>query len=104
MSTELLETTKNKHYLWQGNVDKACECLGLLLFELEAQHHCFPAAAKLVRGVTEFIPPCATIRNSLPHIAALYAFFWMIIHQCSPFDGLRANGKSIRTHRKFRSC
>ena len=43
-----------KHYLWHGNVEKALECLGLLLFDLDGQSRRFPAAAKLTRGVTEF--------------------------------------------------
>jgi hypothetical protein len=42
-----------KHYLWHGNVDKALECLGLLLFDLEGHRRRFPVAAKLDRGVTE---------------------------------------------------
>ncbi len=43
-----------KHYLWHGNVDKALECLGLLLFDLDVQRRRFPVAAKLERSVTEF--------------------------------------------------
>jgi hypothetical protein len=50
--TKALERVK--HYLWHGNVNKALECLGLLLFDLEGQRRRFPVAAKLDRGVTEF--------------------------------------------------
>lgn len=42
-----------KHYLWHGNVEKALECLGLVVFDLDVQRRRFPAAAKLNRSVTE---------------------------------------------------
>jgi hypothetical protein len=42
-----------KQYLWHGNVDKALECLGLLLFDLEVQRRRFPVAAKLERGAVQ---------------------------------------------------
>jgi hypothetical protein len=43
-----------KHYLWHGNVDKALECLGLMLFDLDVHRRRFPSALKLERSVTEF--------------------------------------------------
>jgi hypothetical protein len=43
-----------KHYLWHGNVDKALECVGLVLFDLDVQRRRFPSAIKLERSLTEF--------------------------------------------------
>jgi len=61
-----------KHYLWHGNVDKALECLGLLLFDLEAQRHRFPVAAKLERGVTEFDTYIRNNQKFIPNFGERY--------------------------------
>jgi hypothetical protein len=61
-----------KHYLWHGNVDKALECLGLLLFNLEAQRHRFPVAAKLERGVTEFDTYIRNNQKFIPNFGERY--------------------------------
>ena len=61
-----------KHYLWHGNVDKALECLGLLLFDLEAQRRRFPVAAKLERGVTEFDTYIRNNRKFIPNFGERY--------------------------------
>ena len=61
-----------KHYLWHGNVDKALECLGLLLFDLEAQRRRFPTAAKLDRGVTEFDTYIRNNQKFIPNFGERY--------------------------------
>jgi hypothetical protein len=61
-----------KHYLWHGNVDKALECLGLLLFELDTQRRRFPAAAKLNRGVTEFDTYVRNNHKFIPNFGERY--------------------------------
>jgi hypothetical protein len=61
-----------KHYLWHGNVDKALECLGLLLFELEAQRRRFPITAKLERGVTEFDTYIRNNQKFIPNFGERY--------------------------------
>jgi hypothetical protein len=61
-----------KHYLWHGNVDTALECLGLLLFDLDAQRRRFPAAAKLDRGVTEFDTYIRNNRKFIPNFGERY--------------------------------
>jgi hypothetical protein len=38
----------------KGDFSFALECLGLMLFDPDVQRRCFPAAAKLIRGVTKF--------------------------------------------------
>ena len=58
--------------LWHGNVDKALECLGLLLFDLEAQRRRFPVAAKLDRGVTEFDPSIRNNQKFIPNFGERY--------------------------------
>lgn len=61
-----------KHYLWHGNVDKALECLGLLLFDLDVQRRRFPTAAKLVRGVTEFDTYIRNNQKFIPNFGERY--------------------------------
>jgi hypothetical protein len=61
-----------KHYLWHGNVEKALECLGLLLFDLEVQSWHLPAAAKLTRGVTEFDMYIRNNRKFIPNFGERY--------------------------------
>src|SRR5712691_6746833 len=61
-----------KHYLWHGNVDKALECLGLLLFDLEVQRRRFPVAAKLDRGVTEFDTYIRNNQKFIPNFGERY--------------------------------
>jgi len=61
-----------KHYLWHGNVDKALECVGLLLFDLDVQRCRFPVAAKLERGVTEFDTYIRNNQNFIPNFGERY--------------------------------
>ena len=61
-----------KHYLWHGNVDKALECLGLLLFALDTQHRRFPLVAKLERGVTEFDTYIRNNQKFIPNFGERY--------------------------------
>ena len=61
-----------KHYLWHGNVDKALECVGVLLFDLEAQRRRFPIVAKLERGVTEFDTYIRNNQKSIPNFGERY--------------------------------
>ena len=61
-----------KHYLWHGNVDKALECLGLLLFDLDVQRRRFPVAAKLERGVTEFDTYIRNNQKFIPNFGERY--------------------------------
>jgi hypothetical protein len=60
------------HYLWHGHVDKALECLGLLLFDLEAHRRRFPVAAKLERGVTEFDTYIRNNQKFIPNFGERY--------------------------------
>ncbi|MBI3302755.1 MAG: ISKra4 family transposase [Deltaproteobacteria bacterium] len=68
--TKTLERVK--HYLWHGNVDKALESLGLLLFDLEVQRRRFPAAAKLDRGITEFDTYIRNNQKFIPNLGERY--------------------------------
>jgi hypothetical protein len=68
--TKTLERVK--HYLWHGNVDKALECLGLVLFDLDAQRRRFPTAAKLERGVTEFDTYIRNNQKFIPNFGERY--------------------------------
>jgi hypothetical protein len=61
-----------KHYLWHGNVDKALECLGLLLFDLDLHRRRFPVAAKLERGVTEFDTYIRNNQKFIPNFGERY--------------------------------
>lgn len=61
-----------KHYLWHGNVEKALECLGLVLFDLDVLRRRFPAAAKLTRGVTEFDTYVRNNRKFIPNFGERY--------------------------------
>lgn len=61
-----------KHYLWHGNVDKALECLGLVLFDLDVQRRRFSAAAKLERGVTEFDTYIRNNQQFIPNFGERY--------------------------------
>jgi hypothetical protein len=63
---------RGKHYLRHGNVEKALECLGLVLFDLDVQHHRFPAAAKLSRGVTEFGTYIRNNQKFIPNFGERY--------------------------------
>jgi hypothetical protein len=59
-----------KHYLCHGNIEKALECVGLLLFDLEA--HRFPVAVKLERGVTEFDTYIRNNQKFIPNFGERY--------------------------------
>ena len=61
-----------KHYLWHGNVEKALECLGLVLFDLDVQRRRFPAVAKLNRGVIEFDTYIRNNRKFIPNFGERY--------------------------------
>lgn len=61
-----------KHSLWHGNVDKALECLGLLLFDLDVQRRRFPTATKLERGVTEFDTYIRNNQQFIPNFGERY--------------------------------
>ena len=61
-----------KHYLWHGNVEKAFECLGLVLFDLDVQRRRFPAAAKLNRGITEFDTYIRNNQKFIPNFGERY--------------------------------
>jgi hypothetical protein len=61
-----------KHYLWHGNVDKALECLGVLLFDLDVHRRRFPTAAKLERGVTEFDTYIRNNQKFIPNFGERY--------------------------------
>src|SRR5215510_13627901 len=61
-----------KHYLWHGNVDKALECLGVLLFDLDVHRRRFPTAAKLERGVTEFDTYIRNNQRFIPNFGERY--------------------------------
>ena len=61
-----------KHYLWHGNVDKALECLGLVLYDLDVQRRRFPTAAKLERGVTEFDTYIRNNQKFIPNFGERY--------------------------------
>jgi hypothetical protein len=58
-----------KHYLWHSNVNKALECLGLLLFDLDVQRRRFPTAKKLERASPSLTRTFTTIRSSFPTLA-----------------------------------
>jgi len=60
------------HYLWHGNVDKALECVGLVLFDLDVLRRRFLPAAKLNRGVTEFDTYIRNNRNFIPNFGERY--------------------------------
>jgi hypothetical protein len=61
-----------KHYLWHGNVEKALECLGLVLFDLDVPRRRFPAVAKLTRGVIEFDTYIRNNRKFIPNFGERY--------------------------------
>jgi hypothetical protein len=61
-----------KHYLWHGNVDKALECLGLLLFDLDVHRRRFPSARKLERSVTEFETYIRNNQKFIPNFGERY--------------------------------
>ncbi len=61
-----------KHYLWHGNVAKALECLGLLLFNLDVYRRRFPSALKLERSVTEFETYIRNNQKFIPNFAERY--------------------------------
>jgi hypothetical protein len=61
-----------KHYLWHGNVDKALECLGVLLFDLDVQRRRFPTTAKLERGVIEFDTYIRNNQKFIPNFGERY--------------------------------
>ena len=61
-----------KHYLWHGNVEKALECLGLVLSDLDVPRRRFPAVAKLNRGVIEFDTNIRNNRKFIPNFGERY--------------------------------
>ena len=61
-----------KHYLWHGNVEKALECLGLVVFDLDVQRRRFPTAAKLNRSVTEFETYIRNNQKFIPNFGERY--------------------------------
>lgn len=61
-----------KHYLWHGNVAKALECLGVLLFDLDTQRRRFPTAAKLELGVAEFDTYIRNNQKFIPNFGERY--------------------------------
>lgn len=56
--------------LWQGNVDQAFECLGVLRFAREGQRRRCPPAAQLDRGVTAFETYSRNTQKFLPNCGA----------------------------------
>jgi hypothetical protein len=61
-----------KHYLWHGNVEKALECLGLVLFDLDVQRRRFASASKLERSVSEFETYIRNNQKFIPNFGERY--------------------------------
>ncbi len=61
-----------KYCLWHGKVDDALESLGQLLFDLNLRRRSSPAAAKLVRGATEFNTYIRNNRDFIPNFGERY--------------------------------
>jgi hypothetical protein len=60
------------HYLWHGNVEKALECLGLVLFDLDIQRRRFASASKLERSVREFETYIRNNQKFIPNFGERY--------------------------------
>ncbi len=67
-----LRSHGNNDPIQHGNVDKALEGLGLLLFDLESLRHRFLVATKLERGVAEFDTYIRNNQKFIPNFGERY--------------------------------
>ena len=58
-----------KHYLWHGNADKALECLGVLLFDLDVHRRRFRPLQNWSVASPNLTPTFATTKSSFPTLA-----------------------------------